>query len=125
MFLKYKRKKKNLKKYFVLYFFTFFHFNKFIKKSSSTRKDKILNLYHWKTNKIVCESEKKRSMSRTEKEPKYNLIKNIKKVFKLKRENKAIKGKIILILETFLELENEDYYKPIRAANFHSNNYIE
>ena len=42
---------------------------------------------------------------------------------KLKKENEAIKDRIIRDVETFFEQE-EDYYKPVRAGNFWNSNYI-
>ena len=45
------------------------------------------------------------------KQSEVNKIKCIRNLFKLKKENEAIK--------------QDDYYKPIRVANFWNNNYIE
>ena len=62
-----------------------------------------------------------------------NIIKNIRNFFKLKKENKAIKTTIIIIItriiiirdiSNLLELEIKDYYKPIKVNNFYSNNYV-
>ena len=46
-------------------------------------------------------------------------------IFKLKKENKAIKDQITSDTRNILELENEDYYKSRRVGNFYNNNYIE
>ena len=48
----------------------------------------------------------------------------MRNLFKLEKENKAIKDKIISDIINHFELENEDYYKPIRVYSFYSNNYI-
>ena len=53
-----------------------------------------------------------------------NIIKNGKNLFRLKKENEAIKSRIIRNVKNLFEQE-EDYYKPVRIVNFHSNNYIE
>ena len=36
----------------------------------------------------------------------------------MKKENKAIKIKIISYIRNLFELENKDYYKPVRVGNF-------
>ena len=51
-------------------------------------------------------------------------IKDIRNLFRLKKENKAIKARIIRDISKLFEHE-EDYYKPVRAGNIWSNNYIE
>ena len=48
----------------------------------------------------------------------------IRNLFRLKKENEAIKGRIFRDVKNLFEQE-EDYYKPVRVVNFHSNNYIE
>ena len=65
-------------------------------------KDKILNLYNSKTNKIVLDFGKKLNKPKTQKESKDDIIKNIRNLFKLQKENKAIKDKTIVISKTFL-----------------------
>ena len=54
-----------------------------------------------------------------------NKIKSIRNRFKLKKENEAIKSRIIRDIRTFLEQEEKDYYKPMRVGNFWNNNYID
>ena len=49
---------------------------------------------------------------------------NMSNLFRLERENEAIKDRIIRDIKTFFE-RHEDYYKPARVGNFWSNNYIE
>ena len=44
-------------------------------------------------------------------------------LFRLKKENEAIKNKIIRDIKTLFE--EDDYYKPITVGNFWNNNYIE
>ena len=63
--------------------------------------DKILSLYHSKTNKIVSDFGKKLSKPKAQKESKDDMIKNIRNLFKLRKENKAIKDKTIVISKTF------------------------
>ena len=43
----------------------------------------------------------------------------------MKKQNKAIKNRIINDIRNLFEHEQEDYYKPVKAGNFWSNNYIE
>ena len=53
-------------------------------------------------------------------EEKY-IIKNIRNLFRLEKETKGIKDKILIDIKDFFE----DYYKPARVKHFWSNNYIE
>ena len=62
-------------------------------------------------------------MNKLKKETNDAAIKGIRNVLRLKKENKAIKDKIVI--RNLFEHEEEDYYKPIRVDNFWSNNYIE
>ena len=45
-------------------------------------------------------------------------------VFRLEKETKAIKDRIIRDAKNLFEHEEENYYKPISVSNFWSNNYI-
>ena len=49
----------------------------------------------------------------------------MKILFKLKKENKEIKNRVIRDISDLFEHEEGNYYKPVRAGNFWSNNYIE
>ena len=53
-----------------------------------------------------------------------SIIKSIRNIFKLKKENEAIKDRIIRGIRTFFKQE-DGYYKPIRVGNFWNNSYIE
>ena len=53
------------------------------------------------------------------------IIKDIRNLFRLKKETKAIKDKILRDVRNLFEHEQENYYKPVRVNNFSSNNYIE
>ena len=44
-------------------------------------------------------------------------IKSIRNLFKRKKENEAIKDKLIRDIRTLFNQE-DDYYKPIRVGNF-------
>ena len=52
-------------------------------------------------------------------------MKKTRNLFKLKKENKANKDKIISGIRNLFKLENEDYEKPVRVSNFYINNHIE
>ena len=54
-----------------------------------------------------------------------NIIKSIRNLFKLKKENQAIKDRIIRRIRTLFEQEEKDYYEPIRVDSFWNNSYIE
>ena len=51
----------------------------------------------------------------------------MRNIFKIKKENDAIKYKIIRDIGKLFESENEedDYYIPVRVGNFRSNSYID
>ena len=46
-----------------------------------------------------------------------NIIKNIRNLFKLKKEKERIKDRIITDIRTLFKQE-DNYYKPIRVGNF-------
>ena len=52
-----------------------------------------------------------------------NIFKSIRNLFNLKKENEAIKDRIIRDCRTLFK--QDDYYKPIRVDSFWNNNYIE
>ena len=55
-----------------------------------------------------------------------NIIKDIRRLFKLENEIKIIEGKIIWDIKNLSEHEEEEnYQKPVRVSNFWSNNYLE
>ena len=54
---------------------------------------------------------------------KKNIIKSIRNLLKLKKENEAIKDRIIRDIRTLFK--QDDYYKPTTVCNFWNNNYIE
>ena len=53
-----------------------------------------------------------------------NIFKNIRNLFKWKKENEAIKDRINRGIKTLFAQE-DGYYKPIRVGNFWNNSYIE
>ena len=56
-----------------------------------------------------------------------NIIKDIRNLFRLKKEIKGIKDILLRNIKNLFgyEKEEENYYKPVRVNNFWSNNYIE
>ena len=56
---------------------------------------------------------------------KVNIIKYVRKLFRLKKENEAIKDRVIKNIRNLLDHKEEDYYKPVRLGISRSNNYIE
>ena len=54
-----------------------------------------------------------------------NTIIDIRNFFRLEKETKSIKDRILRNIKNIFELEEEKtYYKPVRVSNFWSNNYI-
>ena len=64
-----------------------------------------------------------KNLFRLKKEIDNNPLKDMSNLFRLKKENEAIKNKIIRDIKTLFE--EDDYYKPITVGNFWNNNYIE
>ena len=58
------------------------------------------------------------------KEIKENIVKNVRNPFRLKKEKKTIKERIIRDIRNLFELQ-KDYYEPVGAGNFYSNDHIE
>ena len=57
---------------------------------------------------------------------KENIIKDIRNLFRLKKETKATWSRILRDIKNLFEhKEEENYYKTVRVSNFLSNNYIE
>ena len=54
-----------------------------------------------------------------------NTIKYIRYLFRLKKENEAIKDRVIRDNRNLSEHEEESYYKQVRVGHFWSNNCIE
>ena len=53
-----------------------------------------------------------------------NMIKSKRNYFKLKKENQAIKDKIIRYIRRLFEQEEKDHYKPIRVGNSWNNELV-
>ena len=68
-----------------------------------------------------------RNLFRLKKEQNYTAIKDIGNLFGLWKEIKAIKDKIVRYIKNLFqnEKEEENYHKPVRVNNFWSNNYVE
>ena len=54
-----------------------------------------------------------------------NIRKDVKNLYRLKKENKAIKARIIRDIRNLFEQGKEDYYEPVKVGHFWSRNYIE
>ena len=54
-----------------------------------------------------------------------NIIKSIRNLFKIEKENEEIKNRINRDIRRLFEQQEKDYYKPIKVGNFWNNNYIE
>ena len=61
---------------------------------------------------------KKPTKLKKRKQSENNVIKNIRDLFKLEKENKAKKDRIIWDIMALFEQQEEDYYKPVRVRNF-------
>ena len=59
-----------------------------------------------------------------EKQKENNIIKDVRNLFRLSKENKAVKDRVIIDIRNLFERE-EDYYKPVIVGDFWSNIYIE
>ena len=54
-------------------------------------------------------------------------MKDIRNLFRVEKESKAIKESILRDITNLSEheMEEENYHKPVRVSNFWRNNYIE
>ena len=52
-------------------------------------------------------------------------MKDIRNLFRLEKETKVIRDRILRDIKNLLEYEEENYYKPVRVNSFWSNNYTE
>ena len=50
-------------------------------------------------------------------------VNDIRNLFRVKKENKEIKNKLIRVIKNIFEQEKENYYKQVRVGNFLSTNY--
>ena len=67
-----------------------------------------------------------RNLFRLKKEQNFTAIKNIRNLFRLEKETKATKDRIFRdIKNLFQHEEEENYYKPVRVSYLWSMNYIE
>ena len=67
-----------------------------------------------------------RNLFRLKKETNDTTIKYMRNLFRLKKENEVIKDSTIRdVRNLFSHEKEENYYKPVRAVNFCSNNLIE
>ena len=67
-----------------------------------------------------------RNLFRLKREQNFAAIKVIRNLFRQKKETKTIKNRILRDIKNLFEHEEEEnHYKPVRINNFWSNNYIE
>ena len=67
-----------------------------------------------------------KNLFRLKKELNYTAIKDTKNLFRLEKETKAIKDRILRDIKNLFDHEEEEnHYKPVRVSNFWSKNYIE
>ena len=60
-----------------------------------------------------------RNLFRLKKELNYTTIKDMRSLFRLEKETKAIKNRILRDIKNLFEHEEEEnYYKPVRVSNF-------
>ena len=66
-----------------------------------------------------------RNLFRLKKELNYTGIKDMRNLFRLEKETKQIKDRTLRDIKNLFEhKEEEHYYKSVRLNNFSSNNYI-
>ena len=68
-----------------------------------------------------------KNLFRLKKEQNYTAVKDIRNLFRQEKETKKIKDRILRDIKNLLkyEKEEENCYKSVRVINFWSNNYIE
>ena len=53
------------------------------------------------------------------------MLKKYKNLFRLEKETKAIKDRILRDIKNLFQHEEENYYKPVRVSNFWGKSYTE
>ena len=68
-----------------------------------------------------------RNLFRLKKERNCTAMKDIRNLFRVEKESKAIKESILRDITNLSEheMEEENYHKPVRVSSFWRNNYIE
>ena len=97
-----------------------------IRKFVGCFKDEVVSPFRTNTTKYYGKQTlygrgKKPSKPKTQNQSEENIIKSIRNLFKLNKENEAIKDRIIRYIRALFE-QQDDYYKPIRGGNFCNNN---
>ena len=88
-------------------------------------KDKVIKLFKTNAHKQTLYGRRQKlSEPKAQKQFEENIIKSIRNIFVLKKENREIKDIIIRDIRTLFEQEDV-YYKPKKASSFWNNNYIE
>ena len=65
-------------------------------------------------------------MGKTSRPEEENIIKDIRNLFRVETETKAIKDRLLGDINNLFEHKDEEnHYKPVRVSNFCSNSYIE
>ena len=63
-------------------------------------------------------------MGKTSRPEEENVIKDIRNLFRVETETKAIKDRLLGDINNLFEHKDEEnHYKPVRVSNFCSNNY--
>ena len=75
--------------------------------------------------KTVYGGRKKPSKLKVQKHSENKIIKNIKNLSKLQKENKVVEGRIIRDIKTLFEQQEEDYYKLEKVGKLWNYNYTE
>ena len=47
-----------------------------------------------------------------------SIVKDIRNLFRLKKENKALRGRVLRDIRKLFKHKEEIYYKPVREGNF-------
>ena len=68
---------------------------------------------------------KKTRKLKIQKESEDKIIKKIRNLFKLRKENEAIWNRVIRDISTLFEHQEGDYHKPVRVCKFWNNNCTE
>ena len=77
-----------------------------------------------RTENTILDLEKRNKIEK-DKKRENDIIKDAKSLFRLKKENEAIKYRIIRDIRNIFEQEKEYYHKPVRMGNFWSRDYAE
>ena len=101
----------------------------FFKTCNNRKSNDWRRKYNWRCKKSLQDrkttKKKKKFIPQLNTGIKDIIIRDIRDIFRLEKENKGIEDRILGDIRNIFEHKEEDYHKPVRAVKCRSNNYID